>query len=411
MPLTHAQQEIVDSDARFKVVAAGRRFGKSYLSMNLMARHARQPFANVWYVTTTYGAAKNIMWLPLREKLRKLHWSKAFHEVAMTAWLVNGSEISLKGTNNPDSLRGVGLDYLVIDEAAYVDEKVWTEVLRPTLSDRGGGALFISSPTGRNWFYELFEHGQNSGEADWESWQFTTLEGGNVPPDEVDAAKRDLDERTYEQEYEAQFVTYTGLVYYGFHHEESVVDISYNPEYPVMIGMDFNIDPMTATVFQYDLRNPEVVIIVDEIEIYGSNTDEMAEEILSRYPENMITIYPDPACVQSRTSAGGRTDLSILQNYGFKCKYRRKHPLIRDRINAVNSRLHNAEGERNLLINRKCKKVIKALERHSYKEGTNLPTKGGSTDYSHMTDSLGYIIEYLFPVNKSQLYETKLTGV
>tara|TARA_B100000131_G_C18068089_1_gene593364 strand:+ start:70 stop:1305 length:1236 start_codon:yes stop_codon:yes gene_type:complete len=411
MPLTGPQKEIVDSDARFKVVAAGRRFGKSYLSMNLMARHARQPMANVWYVTTTYGAAKNIMWIPLKDRLRKLHWAKSFHEVAMTAWLINGSEMSLKGTNNPDSLRGVGLDYLVIDEAAYVDETVWTEVLRPTLSDKGGGALFISSPTGRNWFYELYEQASQEEQSDWEAWSFTTLEGGNVPPEEVEAAKRDLDERTFEQEYEAKFVTYTGLVYYGFDYEYNVIETNYDPETEVLIGMDFNIDPMTATVFQYDKYDPETLILVDEIEIFGSNTDEMAEEILARYPENMITVYPDPACVQSRTSAGGRTDLSILQSYGFKCKYRRKHPLIRDRINAVNSRLCNADGDRKLLVNKSCKKIIKALERHSYKEGTNLPEKGGAKDLSHITDSVGYLIEYMFPVNKSNIYQTHLTGV
>ena len=213
--------------------------------------------------------------------------------------MVNGSVISLKGANNPDSLRGIGLDYLVLDEAAYLEERVWTEVLRPTLSDKIGGALFISSPSGRNWFYDLWEDGQDEEEEDWSSWQFTTLEGGNVPPEEVESARRNLDARTFEQEYEARFVTYTGLVYYGFDHSESVVDREYIPGEPVYIGMDFNIDPMTATVFQMD-ENDGTLFIVDEIEIFGSNTDEMAEEILTRYPEETITIYPDPACVQTR---------------------------------------------------------------------------------------------------------------
>ena len=410
MPLSLPQQTIVDHPARFKVVAAGRRFGKSYLSMNMMARTARYPKMNVWYVTTTYGAAKNIMWVPLKDRLRKLNWCKSFHEVAMVANLVNGSQIALKGTNNPDSLRGVGLDYLVIDESAFIDERTWKEVLRPTLSDKLGGALFISSPTGRNWFYELYQLGQSNEDPDWASWQFTTLEGGNVPEEEIVTAKRDLDARTFEQEYEAKFVSYTGLVYYGFEYEENVYDLKVNPTKPLLIGMDFNIDPMTATVFQFD-EDEETLLLLDEIEIYGSNTDEMAEEILIRYPNFEITVYPDPSCVASRTSAGGRTDLSILQSYGLKCKFRRQHPFIRDRINAVNSRLCNADGFRRLLVDKNCKLAIRALERHSYKEGTNLPEKGGKPDYSHITDSLGYLVEYLFPVNKREMAQTRLTGI
>jgi hypothetical protein len=410
MPLTAAQKDISESDARFKVVAAGRRFGKSFLSLSLMAKVARYPYSQVWYVTTTYSAAKNIMWSYLKQKLQKFGWAKSFHEVALQANLVNGSVISLKGANNPDSLRGIGLDYLVLDEAAYLDERVWTEVLRPTLSDKQGGALFISSPSGRNWFYDLWIAGQDEDEEDWESWQYTTLQGGNVPPEEVEAARRNLDERTFEQEYEAEFVTYTGLVYYGFNYMESVVDREYNPEEPVLIGMDFNIDPMTATVFQMD-EYDGTLFLVDEIEIFGSNTDEMAEEILCRYPEREITIFPDPACVQTRTSAGGRTDLSILQSYGFKCKFRRKHPLVRDRINAVNSALCSADGSRRLLVHKGCKRVIHALERHSYKKGTNLPEKGGDNDLSHMTDSIGYLVEYLYPVNKQEAGTADIYGV
>ena len=410
MPLTSAQKTISESDARFKVVAAGRRFGKSFLSLSLMAKVARYPYSQVWYVTTTYSAAKNIMWSYLKEKLQRFGWAKSFHEVALQANLVNGSVISLKGANNPDSLRGIGLNYLVMDEAAYLEERVWTEVLRPTLSDKQGGALFISSPSGRNWFYDLWIDGQEYDEEDWESWQFTTLEGGNVPPEEVEAARRNLDTRTFEQEYEAEFVTYTGLVYYGFDYRESVVDKDYDPDLPVMIGMDFNIDPMTATIFQED-ENDGTLFLVDEIEIFGSNTDEMAEEILCRYPETYITVFPDPACVQSRTSAGGRTDLSILQSYGFKCKFRRKHPLIRDRINSVNSALCAADGTRRLLISKTCKRVINAFERHSYKKGTNLPEKGGESDLSHITDSVGYLVEYLYPINKQELGTAEIFGV
>jgi len=177
-----------------------------------------------------------------------------------------------------------------------------------------------------------------------------------------------------------------------------------------LVGMDFNIDPMTATVFQMDDDN-QTLFLLDEIEIYGSNTDEMAEELIVRYGDYEITIFPDPSCVASKTSAGGRTDLSILQSYGFRCKFRRQHPFIRDRINSVNSRLCSSVGERKLLVNKSCRISTRAFERHSYKEGTNLPEKGGKPDYSHITDSIGYLVEYLFPVSKREMVSTRLTGI
>lgn len=368
-----------------------------------------QPSAKLWQVCLRRRKTSRFFDSDLQPYFKEVDYSGYVYCVEVpnsTIIIRRNGKACLSG----NSLRGIGLDYLVIDEAAYIDERVWTEVLRPTLSDKQGAGLFISSPTGRNWFYDLWMLGQNPEEEDWESWQFTTLEGGNVPPDEIEAARRDLDARTFEQEYEAQFVTYTGLVYYGFNYQENVIDRPYDPDDPVYIGMDFNIDPMTATVFQLD-DDGETLYLVDEIEIFGSNTDEMAEEILCRYPEQKIRIYPDPACVQTRTSAGGRTDLSILQSYGFQCKFRRKHPLVRDRINAVNSRLCAADGVRRLLVHRGCKRVIHALERHSYKRGTNLPEKGGEGDLSHMTDSIGYLVEYMFPVAKQEMGTSQVFGV
>jgi len=159
--------------------------------------------------------------------------------------------------------------------------------------------------------------------------------------------------------------------------------------------MDFNLDPMSAVVM---VRKADTLYAVDEIVMFGSNTDEMVAEIKERYKNSSVTIYPDPACRQRKTSAGGRTDLSILQNAGFNVKVRNAHTAIRDRINAVNSRLKSQDGKRHLFVNPKCKKVIESLERHVYKEGTSQPEKDG---FDHMNDALGYAVDYLFPIKKS----------
>ena len=270
--------------------------------------------------------------------------------------------------------------------------ETWTEVIRASLSDRQGNALFIGTPKGRNHFYELWADGLGSKD-NWASFQYTTIDGGNVPPDEIEQAQNDLDERTFNQEYCAEFVTYSGLIYYAFSRELSVIDVEDNHS-TLLIGMDFNLDPMSAVIC---IRHGVNLLAIDEIVMYGSNTDEMAAEIKARYPDRNIIIFPDPASRQRKTSAGGRTDLSILQNAGFSVKVKKQHPLVRDRINAVNSRLLTTDGHRHLFFSPKCRQTIKSLERQTYKEGTSQPNKD---DFDHMNDALGYLVEYLFPVRK-----------
>ena len=158
---------------------------------------------------------------------------------------------------------------------------------------------------------------------------------------------------------------------------------------------DFNVSPVSAAIA---IRTSQGIHIIDEIVMYSSNTDELVQEIRNRYPAQRVTAFPDPAGAQRKTSAGGRTDISILENAGFTVKYHRAHPPVRDRINAVNSALCSSTGERRLRIDPKCKNVIKCLERQTYKEGTQVPDKDAGFD--HMNDAVGYGIEFLMPVRK-----------
>ena len=394
MNLTQLQQQVRNDDARFKVLICGRRWGKTVFSISQLLEHASKPNQKVWYVAPTYRQAEQIVWTQLKDILRLKNWAKKLNETRLSANLINGSIIALKGADNYDGLRGVGLNFLCIDEFADVNDKAWYEVLRPTLSDTQGKALFCGTPKGFNWAYELYKKGQVKDEG-WSSWQYTTLDGGFVSVDEIESARADLDERTFKQEYEASFVTYSGSVYYAFDRRENVKDIQM-VDSPIHIGLDFNIDPMSAVCFQ--IKN-NIVNVFDEIVIYGSNTDEMVNEIYNRYGRRHITIYPDPSSKANRTSAGGRTDLSILRNANFLVKLHNQAPLIRDRINAVNSRLLGADDVRRLFVDKKCLNVIRSLERQIYKEGTSQPDK--EQGYDHMNDALGYAIEILYPVRRN----------
>lgn len=402
MRLSKPQDDIFFSDSRFRAVVAGRRFGKTFLSTHELLRAALEgKNRNCWYVAPTYKAAKEIAWDMLNEALPDGYISKR-NETALSLTLKNGSTISLKGAEKPDNLRGRALDFVVLDEFADMRKEAWYEVLRPSLSDRHSGdnptrALFIGTPKGRNHFYDIWTRGVDEEEG-WEAFQYTTIEGGNVDEAEIEAARNDLDERTFSQEYQAKFVNYSGIIYYAFSREESVRKGYMNDQ--LHIGMDFNLDPMSAAVC---VREADTVQVIDEIVIYGSNTDEMVDEIKQRYGDRQITIYPDPASKQRKTSAGGRTDLSILQNAGFAVKVRNSHPAIRDRINSVNSRLRSTSGVRSLFIDPKCKQTIASLERQTYKEGTSQPNKDDG--YDHMNDALGYLVEYLYPIRKQREIE------
>lgn len=391
MALSKAQRLIADSPLRFRVAVCGRRFGKTHLAIRELARYARYPNQRVWYVAPTYRMAKQIVWKKLKKRLIAINWVKKINEQDLTLELVNGSEISLRGADNYDSLRGVGLNFVVLDEFADINKEAWYEVIRPTLADTGGHALFLGTPKGYNWAKEIYDLAKTR--KDWISFQFTTIDGGNVPADEIEQARIDLDARTFAQEFLATFEKYSGIVAYAFGEHNYKPAASIQPHTPLIVGLDFNISPMSAVVM---VRTNDGLHAIDDIALYSSNTTEMIDEIKARYPTNPITCYPDPAGVARKTSANGNTDIRLLEQAGFTVRYHRQHAQVKDRINAANSLFHlRPDGTTRFLIDPKCKHTIKSLRNYSYKEDSQQPDKGV---FDHHFDALTYPIEFLFPI-------------
>lgn len=195
------------------------------------------------------------------------------------------------------------------------------------------------------------------------------------------------------------FETMSGRVYYPFDRNVHVQDCPFNPRLPIHIGMDFNIDPMSAIVMQ-EQPNGEIWV-VDEAVLYGSNVQETADELARRYYKHMaqITIYPDPAG-NNRNHDRGETSLDILRDAGFSnILFKRKHPLVQDRVNTVNRLLRSADGEIVLKIDRSCRKFIESLEQTIYKEGTREVDKTKGTE--HAADAFGYFADYRHPMRKA----------
>ena len=203
--LLNWQKEVFKDPTRFKVIAAGRRCGKSRLSaVTLLIEGINCPEgSSVMYVAPTLGQARTIMWDLLMDLGRPIIKSAHINNLEIT--LINGRKILVRGADNQDSLRGVSLTYLVMDEVAFIKPEIWERVLRAALSDKKGRAMFISTPSGRNHFYEWFKLGQEGTDEDWKSWHFTTADNETIDPKEIEAAKRTLSSFAFNQEYMSSF--------------------------------------------------------------------------------------------------------------------------------------------------------------------------------------------------------------
>jgi hypothetical protein len=262
--------------------------------------------------------------------------------------------------------------------------------------------MFIGSPKGRNFFYNLWLEGNST--EDWSSYQYTTLEGGNVPPEEIEAARRDLDIHRFQTEYEAQFISTESVLFYAFT-EDNMVQKPILPEErtPLIIGMDFNRNPMSAIIGQ---KTADTYHVFDEIEIYSSNTFEMVQEIKRRYGGmRQIYAYPDATGAFGATNSTTSNHV-ILQNNGFKVITDKTNPSVADSISAVNSMLRSANGNIRLTIDPKCRRLRECLIKHTYKENTRVPDK--DSGYDHLTDCLRYVVYRNWPLKQtSQSYAPK----
>jgi len=198
------QQEVFNDPARFKVVAAGRRCGKSRLAAwTLIIRALQTEKVTVFYVAPTQGQARDIMWGLLAELAHPVITSKHVNNMEIT--LVNGSRICLKGGDRPDTMRGVSLEYLVIDEYADVKQQVFEEILRPALADRKGDCLFIGTPKGRNHFYDLYIYADSGEDDSFAAWHFTSYDNETLDPDEINLAKKSMSSFAFRQEFMSSF--------------------------------------------------------------------------------------------------------------------------------------------------------------------------------------------------------------
>jgi len=383
----------------------------------LALEKARLVNQRVHYVAPTYRQARGIFWEPLKEELIRLNWVRgnAFNETRLSAKLKSGSLIELKGADKPDSLRGPGLNRLLLDEAADIKPDAWFKVMRPMLSDTGGDAVFGGTPKGRNWFYHLHRLGET--DPAYDSFQFTTLEGGNVAAEEIEEAKRELDQLSFEQEYLASFVNFEGRAYYNFNDSNirSLRD-RYNPQQPLAFCFDFNVAPGVAVVCQ---EFDEGTAVIGEVYIpRNSNTLAVCDRLLSDWSghRGQIVCFGD-------ATGGARGSAKVSGSDWELIKERLKpmnprfdvppaNPAERARLNAVNSRICSVDDTRRFFVDPTCKHLINDLEGVRVLEGgSGEIDKKHDPNLSHISDAVGYYIARKYPIQERKIQTQKIIGI
>ena len=327
--------------------------------------------------------------------LRQIFRGKGkINESELKVILSNDAEISIKGADNEDSLRGAGLgmdgsNAVVMDEYAYMKPHVWEEIVLPMLATSEGKAMFIGTPNGYNAMYDLYLKGQ--ADPDWKSWQFKTAEGGFVSDDEIKRLRSNMDGRLYRQEMEASFETSGNRCAYNFDRDKHLRKAETLTENK-FIGIDFNVDYMSAVIAcEY---TDGTVHYFDEIRQSNSNTDEMAKAMKARW--GVHKTYPDPAGV-ARSTTSHRSDFFILRDHGFPTIARKKHPPVIDRLACLNRKLMSADGKIGMTIDPKCKYLIKDLEQVQRDRRGGID-KTSDKSLSHMLDACSYLLEIKFPI-------------
>ena len=310
------------------------------------------------------------------------------NESEMSIVFNNGAELAVKGADNEHNLRGVELTKCVMDEMAYIKPHVWEEIIYPMLTTTKGTALFIGTPNGYDTMYDLYSRGQS--DPNWRSWQFKTIDGGFVPAEEIAQAKKTMDPVRFRQEFEASFETTGNRAAWNFDRDIHIKKAKELSSYKWW-GCDFNVDFMSAVLCTQFTDG--TIHYYDEIRLKNSNTEQMARKMKAIEPN--IEVYPDPAG-SARSTTSNRSDHAILRDYGFLIRAKKSHPSHIDRLNALNRKLLDADGNVTMTIDLKCKYLIKDLEQ------VQRDKKGGidksNIELTHALDACSYAISYKFPV-------------
>lgn len=381
MILTPSQNQIAESRARFRVVNCGRRFGKTTEAAEEIKGKAIYTPKRICYIAPTYQQARDIAWEVFKNQLRAaiVNVNEARLEIKTKTKSGGESLIILRGWESVETIRGQQFDFLVLDEIASMRNfwLNWQEVLRPTLTDTKGEALFISTPKGFNHFYDLFN--MEAKDKDYKSFHFTTYDNPFIPIEEIEKAKQELTEDRFAQEYLADFRKTEGLVYKEFSRERHLVgDIQTGSEVESIAGVDFGYtNPCAVLSIGKDADNNYIV----KSEWYKTKRTEtqIAEYVQSC---SFNSVYPDPespSAIQALNDKG----IHVVEVIKNKDSIKNGINIVRDLLKQNKLKIHNS-----------CVNLISELETYSYpdKRPDHNEEENPIKEHDHALDALRYAL-------------------
>jgi hypothetical protein len=414
--LTPIQKQYFADNHRFLICSAGRRSRKTLIGSRKVLIHAlTNPGKRYFLGAPTRAQAKDIFWTGKFSGLqmilpRPLISSESHSDLWIR--LPNGAEIHVVGLDKPQRIEGQPWDGCLITEMADVKPQAWGMNIRPALADTNGFAILDGVPEGRDAYYDMAvraaggvipatkpltgAYAINPEDKDWAFYSWFSADV--LTAAEIEAVKGESDERTYRQEYEGSFEGEEGRAYYAFGADNLIPNAPTKP-LQVHVGMDFNVDPMTAAICDV---SGDTVTQYDEVYLRHSNTYEMVKHLIEvkHLDPAMTTIYPDSTGAAESSNAH-LSDLAILKNAGFKIKAHPANPRQRDRLAAVNTRCRSSNGIVRFFVQHHCKKTINDLNKVQVMPDGRLDKTQKDTGLTHISDGLGYLIAYLFPIKKT----------
>lgn len=399
------QRKIINSDKRFRVAVCGRRFGKTLMSIWEMYGYAAfNKGSRVVYIAPTIKQSRDICWSELK-KVTRSSWSKPPNETRLEVYLKcdhgGMSEIWLRGSENIESLRGLKIDFLVVDEVASITEwvEVWRKVLRPTLVDSQGHALFTGTPQGLNHFYQMYLN--EKVDENWQSFRFTSYDNPFIPSEEIDAAKFEAESTNtmdeFRQEYLAEFVTVSGQVYKEWDSTSQFIELKYEPSLPLYISMDFGVNDPTSIIWMQ--RNGGEYRVIDYYEASDANIGHFLQ-VLRGKPYKVPEMYCGDPAGKARNVVTGT---SIIEEYRKSGIYIRSIDGVRipDQVRITHRYM------KSLYVNDSLGRFRDCILNYRY------PAKDGSNEiplhdqYSHAMRALEYMFVNLDNIMPSTLRDIK----
>ncbi len=415
------QQEYFLSETRFNVVPAGRRSGKTELFKRRLVWAAMRGDSrwdrNFYFAgAPTRDQAKRIYWADLKAMVPPDMVDGKPRETELIIHLVNGSEIHVIGMDKPERIEGSPWNFGGLDEYGNMKSIAWPSHVRPALSDRLGSCDFIGVPEGRNHYYDLYKRARAKYQSLWDEsdWRAFTWKSAEIlPPEEVEAAREDLDELTFQQEYEASFVSFQGRAYYNFNEDIHCQPLHYDERETLVLCFDFNIAPGTASIIQEQKFNNESsgTGVIGEVHIpRNSNTERVCDKLIQLYGEHKgpVRAYGDATGGAGGSAKVRGSDWDIVNHklrpvFGDRLGFRvpRANPRERVRVNSVNARLLSASGNIRMKVDPlKAPNVVKDFEGVRLLEGgSGEIDKKSDPSLTHLSDGIGYYLQREIPTS------------